>query len=85
MESDQRSHKQSRISSRLPRYTIFLSCPSAYLAIAKSQQTPVTWEPIDVTPILKDGRTAIPDAAIASIKKNKIALKGPLAVGRSLA
>jgi hypothetical protein len=33
-----------------------------------------------VTPILKDGKTAIPDAAIESIRKNKIALKGPLAV-----
>lgn len=44
-------------------------------------QTPIAWEPVDVTPILKDGKTAIPDDAIASIKKNKIALKGPLAVG----
>ena len=44
-------------------------------------QTPIAWEPIDVTPIIKDGRTAIPDAAIENINKNKIALKGPLAVG----
>jgi hypothetical protein len=29
---------------------------------------------------LKDGKTTIPDAAIESIKKNKVALKGPLAV-----
>ena len=29
-------------------------------------QTPIVWEPVDVTPILKDGRTAIPDDAIAS-------------------
>ena len=43
-------------------------------------QTPITWEPINVDPILKDGKTAIPDAAIESIKRNKIALKGPLAV-----
>lgn len=32
-----------------------------------------------MTPILKDGKTAIPDAAIESIKKNTVALKGPLA------
>ena len=32
-----------------------------------------------MTPILKDGKTAIPDDAIASVKKNTIALKGPLA------
>lgn len=43
-------------------------------------QAPVSWEPVDVTPILKDGRTAIPDAAIESIERNKVALKGPLAV-----
>jgi hypothetical protein len=43
-------------------------------------QTPITWEPINVDPIIKDGKTAIPDAAIESIRKNKIALKGPLAV-----
>lgn len=33
-----------------------------------------------MTPILKDGKTAIPDDAIASVKKNYVALKGPLAV-----
>lgn len=47
--------------------------------IFEAAKTPVAWEPVDVTPILKDGKTAIPDAAIDSIKKNKIALKGPLA------
>jgi hypothetical protein len=31
-----------------------------------TRQTPIKWESVDVTPILKDGRTAIPDAAIAS-------------------
>jgi isocitrate dehydrogenase (NAD+) len=44
------------------------------------EQTPIAWEFCDVTPILKDGKTAIPDAAIESIHKNKVALKGPLAV-----
>lgn len=34
---------------------------------------------MDVTPILKDGKTAIPDIAIDSIRKNFVALKGPLA------
>jgi isocitrate dehydrogenase (NAD+) len=46
-------------------------------------QAPVKWEPVDVTPILKDGKTAIPDEAIKSVQKNFVALKGPLAV-RSL-
>jgi len=32
-----------------------------------------------VTPTIKKGKTAIPDAAIDSVKKNYVALKGPLA------
>ncbi|KAG6301912.1 NAD-dependent isocitrate dehydrogenase [Claviceps aff. purpurea] len=47
--------------------------------IFAAAKTPISWESCDVTPILKDGKTAIPDAAIANIKKNKVALKGPLA------
>lgn len=47
--------------------------------IFAAAKTPISWEPIDVGPILKDGKTAIPDDAIESINKNKVALKGPLA------
>jgi len=47
--------------------------------IFAAAKAPVSWESVDVTPILKDGKTAIPDAAIENINKNKIALKGPLA------
>lgn len=32
-----------------------------------------------MTPILKGGKTVIPDSAIQSVKKNTVALKGPLA------
>jgi isocitrate dehydrogenase (NAD+) len=42
-------------------------------------QAPIQWEEVDVTPILKDGKTVIPDKAVDSIKKNTVALKGPLA------
>lgn len=44
-------------------------------------KVPIQWDPIDVTPQLKNGRTVIPDRAIESIEKNYVALKGPLAVG----
>lgn len=47
--------------------------------IFAAAKTPIAWEPVDVTPIIKDGKTAIPDDAIANIEKNKVALKGPLA------
>ncbi|AFR92611.1 isocitrate dehydrogenase, NAD-dependent [Cryptococcus neoformans C23] len=47
--------------------------------IFRAAQVPIVWEEVDVTPILKDGKTVIPDDAIKSIKKNTVALKGPLA------
>ncbi|KAF2837211.1 isocitrate dehydrogenase subunit 2 mitochondrial precursor [Patellaria atrata CBS 101060] len=40
---------------------------------------PIKWEPVDVTPRLKDGKTVIPDEAIESVTRNYVALKGPLA------
>ena len=43
-------------------------------------KTPIKWEPVDVTPQLVDGKTSILPEAIESIKRNKVALKGPLAV-----
>jgi hypothetical protein len=50
------------------------------IANANEAQVPIKWEPVDVTPTLKDGRTVIPDESIASIQRNYVALKGPLAV-----
>lgn len=47
--------------------------------IFAAAKAPIEWESVDVTPILKHGKTAIPDDAIASVKKNYVALKGPLA------
>jgi isocitrate dehydrogenase (NAD+) len=37
---------------------------------------PIAWEEVSVAPILKDGKTVIPDEAITSIRKNTVALKG---------
>ncbi|KAK6507528.1 NAD-dependent isocitrate dehydrogenase [Arthrobotrys musiformis] len=47
--------------------------------IYSAADVPIEWEPIDVTPVLVDGKTAIPQPAIDSIKRNLVALKGPLA------
>jgi len=42
-------------------------------------EAPIAWEEIDVTPeIGPDGKSRIPTAAVESINKNKIGLKGPL-------
>ena len=37
---------------------------------------PVQWEEVSVSPVLKGGKTVIPDFAIQSVKKNTVALKG---------
>jgi isocitrate dehydrogenase (NAD+) len=47
--------------------------------IFSAADVPIKWEPVDVTPTLKDGKTVIPDEAIDSIHRNYVALKGPLA------
>ncbi|KAM0810759.1 putative isocitrate dehydrogenase (NAD(+)) [Seiridium cardinale] len=47
--------------------------------IFAAAKAPVSWEPVDVTPVLVDGKQTIPSETIESIKRNKVALKGPLA------
>jgi isocitrate dehydrogenase (NAD+) len=47
--------------------------------IYKAAKVPIKWHSVDVTPTLKDGRTVIPDEAIESVRRNFVALKGPLA------
>ncbi|ORY95139.1 isocitrate dehydrogenase, NAD-dependent [Lobosporangium transversale] len=47
--------------------------------IYKAAGVPIEWEPVSVTPVLKNGKIAIPDEALHSVKKNTVALKGPLA------
>ena len=38
--------------------------------IYEAANVPIKWEPCDVGPIIRDGQTAIPDEAVASIEKN---------------
>jgi len=47
--------------------------------IFNTAKVPIKWEEVSVAPILVDGVSTIPADAISSIKKNTIALKGPLA------
>ncbi|CAL9734098.1 isocitrate dehydrogenase [NAD] subunit 2, mitochondrial [Monosporozyma servazzii] len=47
--------------------------------IFAAAKVPINWELCDVSPILVNGLTTIPDPAVQSINKNLIALKGPLA------
>jgi hypothetical protein len=41
-------------------------------------KVPIEWEAVSVTPVIKNGKTAIPDEALKSVKKNTIALKGKI-------
>lgn len=47
--------------------------------IFTAAKVPIVWEEVDVTPTIVDGVSTIPADAVASIRKNTIALKGPLA------
>ncbi|KAL0264706.1 NAD-dependent isocitrate dehydrogenase [Diplodia seriata] len=47
--------------------------------IYSAANVPIKWESVDVTPRLVDGKTTIPQDAIDSVNRNKVALKGPLA------
>ncbi|KAH9977788.1 hypothetical protein BGW80DRAFT_1557798 [Lactifluus volemus] len=44
--------------------------------IYDAAKVPIQWEEVSVTPVLKGGKTVIPDQAIHSVRKNTVALKG---------
>ncbi|XP_049790934.1 probable isocitrate dehydrogenase [NAD] subunit alpha, mitochondrial [Schistocerca nitens] len=47
--------------------------------IFAAAQVPIEWESVDVTPVRgPDGKFGIPQAAIDSVNRNKVGLKGPL-------
>lgn len=47
--------------------------------IYRAADVPIDWEEVEVTPLIRNGKQIIPDDSVASIKKNTVALKGPLA------
>jgi len=47
--------------------------------IYAAANVPIEWEPVDVTPLLIDGKTTLPQYAVDSVNRNLVALKGPLA------
>ncbi|KAI0307168.1 hypothetical protein B0F90DRAFT_1852195 [Multifurca ochricompacta] len=46
--------------------------------IYDAAKVPIQWEEVSVTPVLKGGKTVIPDQAIQSVRKNTVALKAVL-------
>uniref|UniRef100_A0A6M2DSB3 Isocitrate dehydrogenase [NAD] subunit, mitochondrial n=1 Tax=Xenopsylla cheopis TaxID=163159 RepID=A0A6M2DSB3_XENCH len=52
---------------------------AAVQKIFSAADVPIEWETVDVTPVkYPDGKFGIPPAAIESVNRNKIGLKGPL-------
>ncbi|KAJ9592602.1 hypothetical protein L9F63_015740 [Diploptera punctata] len=52
---------------------------AAVQKIFASAKVPIEWESVDVTPVRNpDGKFGIPQAAIESVNRNKVGLKGPL-------
>jgi len=72
-ELDQKSVNLSKISTRLLRSVRPIS-PAARFDY--SVKVPIQWEEVSVTPVMKGGKTVIPDNAIQSVKRNTVALKG---------
>lgn len=58
---------------------IGIEISEAVKEIYAAAEIPIEWESVDVTPTLVNGKTTLPQAAVDSVNKNLIALKGPLA------
>merc|ERR1712018_954619 len=47
--------------------------------IFEAAEVPISWEPVDVTPVrYPDGTMGIPKEVIQSVNRNKVGLKSPL-------
>eukprot|EP01137_Pigoraptor_chileana_P031858 Opistho-2@20346 len=71
--------EQNRTVTLIPGDGIGPEISKAVQEVFSVAKVPITWEPVDVTPVKDaEGKTAIPKAAIDSVWKNRIGLKGPL-------
>jgi len=69
----------SRTVTLIPGDGIGPEISAAVQKIFQAADVPITWEPVDVTPVKgPDGKFGIPQAAIDSVNKHQIGLKGPL-------
>ncbi|CAH3193566.1 unnamed protein product, partial [Porites evermanni] len=70
---------ESRKVTLIPGDGIGPEISDAVKDVFAAAKVPIEWEEVTVAPILlPDGKTTIPAAAINSMNKNKIGLKGPL-------
>ncbi|CAL8074820.1 unnamed protein product [Orchesella dallaii] len=72
-------YASTRTVTLIPGDGIGPEISAAVQKIFSAAQVPINWEPVDVTPVKgPDGRFGIPQAAIDSVNKHEIGLKGPL-------
>ncbi|CAG8704432.1 1451_t:CDS:10, partial [Acaulospora colombiana] len=71
--------KLNAVNANFARERIGPEISQSVKDIYTAAKVPIQWEEVDVTPILVNGKTAIPKEAIDSVKRNTVALKGPLA------
>jgi len=69
----------NRLVTLIPGDGIGPEISAAVQKIFQVAQVPIDWEVVDVTPVRgPDGKFGIPQAAIDSVNKNEVGLKGPL-------
>ncbi len=69
-----------RVVTLIPGDGIGPEISRSVIQIFEAAKVPIAWEEVSVTPILTpEGKTTIPPAALQSVNRNKVALKGPLA------
>ncbi|KAL3896574.1 MAG: hypothetical protein SGCHY_003982 [Lobulomycetales sp.] len=68
-----------RIVTLIPGDGIGPEISRSVVEIFRAADIPIDWEEVDVTPVIEHGKTKIPESAIESVNRNKVALKGPLA------
>ncbi|KAL9935108.1 hypothetical protein V8E36_006184 [Tilletia maclaganii] len=81
------AYQQDKLKDKDGNYTVSLiegdgigpEVSQAVKDIYSAAGVPIKWESISVTPFIKNGKSSIPEESITSVKKNTVALKGPLA------
>ncbi|KAK9896950.1 hypothetical protein P389DRAFT_188708 [Cystobasidium minutum MCA 4210] len=74
-----KNDKGNYLVSLIPGDGIGPEISESVKSIFSQAKVPIEWEEIEVQPVFVDGKSSIPVDSIKSIKKNTIALKGPLA------
>ncbi|KAL7413112.1 hypothetical protein BDY24DRAFT_390624 [Mrakia frigida] len=77
--ASQKNERGNYIVTLIPGDGIGPEIAESVKAIFAKAKAPIEWEEVDVMPTIVDGRSTIPANAVHSIKKNTVALKGPLA------